>query len=237
MNQHDLYYYAAPVTEFIPIARREDGELLADQLSGTHKDIYRRDAEDSLYRSWKNSLPALAEVLALGYATRGRIVVLEYCLRTKGRIDAVLCGKMKPYSKRLPGEYPSLSLVELKQWGDIKYRPSGEDGMLEAFWGGEWHSKKHPSVQVLEYREAIRELVKSRISSNEEILFHAYGYLHNTEWQDGDEYDVFRGPKFAQSVSDARLYTAKAKQAFGERLRADTHRRNGNSAFDILQRL
>lgn len=237
MSSSDLYYYSAPVAEFIPVAQQDDGEPLADHLAKTHKDIYRKDAEDSLYRSWRNSLPALAEVLALGYATKERIIVLEYCLRAKGRIDAVLCGRMKPHSKHLPGECPSLSLVELKQWGGIDYRSSEEEGMLEAFWGGEWHTKKHPSVQVLEYRDAMRELIRRRISQDGEVLLHAYGYLHNTEWQKGNEFDVFRGPKFADAVSEARLYTARAKRAFGERLRANTHRKNGDGTFNILQRL
>ncbi|MDD4319558.1 MAG: hypothetical protein PHW10_04530 [Candidatus Peribacteraceae bacterium] len=144
---------------------------------------------------------------------------------------------MKPYSKQQPGEYPSLSLVELKQWGGIKYRLSKGNGMLQAFWGNKWHTKQHPSVQVLEYRDAMRELINTRIPQSEEVLLHAYGYLHNTDWQEGEEFDIFRGPKFADAIAEARLYTARAKRAFGECLRANTHKKNGNNALDILQRL
>ncbi len=229
------YYYKASANDFIIEAKIEHGEFLAEILALMHKDRFRKDADDALYNSWKYSLPALAEVLSHGHATKERIVVLECCLRNRGRVDALLCGRKKPYTREQPVEYPSVCLIELKQWGGIEYRASPLPDSIEAKWGGVWHTRKHPSLQVLEYREALMELLKDH--RREKVLVHQHAYMHNTHWQKGEEHDLFRGKKFSEAISKAPLYTYRARRAFGECLRANTHRGGGENTWSVLKDL
>lgn len=94
-------------------AIKMNGEELADKLWINVHGNLPIDRNDSEYRSWKQSLPNLINVVnnsGLGNV----MLVAEYKLPTGGRMDAVLLG----YSAT--GSTPLAVIVEMKQWSEDK---------------------------------------------------------------------------------------------------------------------
>lgn len=122
--------------EFINRARSAD---LAREVARAYRQIYRRAAADTEYRSWEHSLSAMANV-ADEAATDDIGVLVEYHLPlSERRIDVMLFGQ------RADGS-PSSLLVELKRWNQVQLE---DEFALNVLTGDTEHV--HPSQQALDY--------------------------------------------------------------------------------------
>jgi hypothetical protein len=135
---------------------------LQDRFKSAHG--YR--AGESEMKSWRQSLPALAEVLGrTPESVRDCVVYLEYGMPgSSSRADVVIAGLDTD-------GYRCAVVVELKQWDANSVTVDGE--LLKV--GGTTHT--HPSDQALGYREYLEELSEAFADTRKTVR--SCGYLHN----------------------------------------------------------
>ncbi|MEO6886959.1 MAG: DUF2075 domain-containing protein [Jatrophihabitantaceae bacterium] len=130
---------------------------------------YGRKTGAAEIRSWRNSVPALAQELV--DAGLGDVeVLLEYRLPlTSRRVDAVLAGR-HPLTGR-----SSFVVVELKQWTRV-HAWEGDPDLVEVD-GMRGGPKLHPGVQVGGYCETIVDFTRSLSGDLDSVA--GVAYLHN----------------------------------------------------------
>jgi hypothetical protein len=120
-------------------------------------------------RSWRASLPVLAnDVIAAGLPNV-EILVEHQLPLTSRRVDAILAGS-HPKTKQ-----PSYVLIELKQWGSAEiYDDAPELVRIEAY----GHRPiLHPVEQVVGYRQYLLDFIPALGEQPENLA--AVAYLHN----------------------------------------------------------
>jgi uncharacterized protein len=136
------------------------------ELSTRFRLVHGVAAGGSEVTSWKQSLPALAQVLACAEELRDCFVYLEYGLPSvSSRADAFIAGLDS--QRRRSGV-----VVELKQWDAASAIVDGEAVRV----GGIAHP--HPSDQALGYGEYLADL--SAGFSDQARNLRTCSYLHNT---------------------------------------------------------
>ncbi|MFJ5933618.1 DNA/RNA helicase domain-containing protein [Streptomyces sp. NPDC093071] len=172
---------------------------------------------NSEVRSWKRSLPALAN--ALVEAGLGEVeVLIEYGLPlTSKRADAILAG-VHPTT----GE-PSYVVVELKQWSEA--HPEEDDPVLcriDAY----AHPVLNPIEQVRGYCEYLLSFNGAVERTPEAVA--GVAYLHNaTEFGVGSLRSV-------PETLHGRMYTGEERGAFIDFLRSRLAPKSGAEAADVL---
>ncbi|GAB4086027.1 DUF2075 domain-containing protein [Myceligenerans cantabricum] len=157
---------------------------LADQLarSGVHVGASER-------RSWSNSLPALARDLHDAGLDRVEVILEHRMPLTSKRTDAVLAGVHPRTGKH------SFVVVELKQWSEA-HLWEDDDSIIEV--EGARYKSSHPSTQVADYVDYLRDFTQTFESSTGELQ--GVAYLHNaTDFAVGDllaSPEVARAPMF-----------------------------------------
>lgn len=120
-------------------------------------------------RSWRNSIPALAQDL-VDAGLGGVEVLLEYRLPlTSRRVDAVLAGR-HPRTGR-----SSFVVIELKQWTRV-HAWEGDPDLVEVD-GMRGGPKLHPGVQVGGYCDTIVDFTRSLSGDFDSVA--GVAYLHN----------------------------------------------------------
>jgi uncharacterized protein len=124
--------------------------------------------EESEVRSWRNSLPALAEVLSRApESIQNCPVYLEHGLPgSSSRADVVIAGLDA-------NGYRSAVVIELKQWSASSV--SADGGLVKV--GGKIHP--HPSDQALGYGKFLGELSEAFADTAKTIR--SCTYLHNAQ--------------------------------------------------------
>lgn len=206
--------------------RRSGVELLALAESSTIEDLL---ADFLMYqgvgrpgeserRSWRNSLPVLADDLreaGLG----GVQVLMEHRLPlTSKRADVILAG-VHPKTGR-----HSYVVVELKQWSHAK-RWGDSETLLDVA-GARYRPVLHPSLQVDGYVDYLRDFVSVLAAAPESITGAAY--LHNA---DERGIEALRG---SHVPSSARLFTGQKRGDLHEFLRSRLAPDSGIRAADDL---
>lgn len=149
------------VGEFI-----DGASSLWKDMQGGYKAAFGCRAGESEVNSWRNSYPALAEVLAAAPAVRVCQIFLEYGMPSSFcRADALIAG--------LDAKgYRSAVVVELKQWEARSVLADGHNLKV----GGETHL--HPSEQALGYRDYLADLSEAFVDTP--CSLRSCAYLHNT---------------------------------------------------------
>jgi hypothetical protein len=179
--------------------------------------------------SWKNSLPALAEVLKKA-EMHDQLVILEYCPpsrdETPSRIDAVICGV--DTNNKIHAV-----LIELKQWSHgIR---EGHGNFLQVHIAGDWRLKPHPRKQIEDYRTQLQMILTICNEKPDFIIFSAYAYLHNASHISPElKYLLFGKGEFDP---DSRLYTKDFDFALANRLRELVGGGKGTIAFLAFKKL
>jgi hypothetical protein len=151
------------------LAREATGESVAERLFEQILYRYGRRTPASEMRSWRNSLPVLAQDLV--DAGLGNVeVILEYPLPlTSQRADVVLAGA-HPRTRR-----SSYVVVELKQW--TKARRWENDPDLVEVDGQPGGPKLHPALQVRGYCTYVVDFARALHGDEEAVA--GVAYLHN----------------------------------------------------------
>ena len=122
------------------------------------------------YNSWRNSLGnAMFHVMNSNSIPDDAAVAVEYRLNGRRfRIDFMIGG-----TDSLGNE--AISIIELKQWTDIKFSDLGEH--VRTAVGGGIHDEQHPSYQAWSYLTHLRDFNEYAYSN--QLNINAGAYLHN----------------------------------------------------------
>jgi len=220
------WFYAKTAEEFLEDAKQEN--YLGDLLTDKFKDKYKKDPDIPLKTSWYSSPQALADALRRGRAIKGRVVVLEYCMDTNTRIDALVCAMT---SKK----QPHVALVELKQWEKCRLRACERLEHIDVQFNEKWHQVLHPCSQVIKYRNRLDQILNVP-KSRQNFSFSTYAYLHNC-WELSQEWlQLLRGEKFEEIVKQTPLYTKRYSGAIGNRIRQSTTGWNGLDVLEMINK-
>lgn len=168
-----MQLYAGPSTDFIREATRNAiaGRLEAAFVGAFHYKPARQEV-----MSWQNSLFRMAYVLEVGeFFDHG--VLLEYQLPlTSRRLDCMVSGAAE--------EGPaSAVIVELKQWSDVE--PSNADHCVTAWVAGSKKDLLHPSCQVGQYEEYLRDM--HPVFAEGVVDLRSCAFLHNLNFDPASE--------------------------------------------------
>ena len=122
------------------------------------------------YNSWRNSLGnAMFHVMNSDSIPDDAAVAVEYRLNGRRfRIDFMIGGTDSSGKE-------AISIIELKQWTDIKFSDLGEH--VRTAVGGGIHDEQHPSYQAWSYLTHLRDFNEYAYSN--QLNINAGAYLHN----------------------------------------------------------
>ena len=122
------------------------------------------------YNSWRNSLGnAMFHVMNTDSIPDDAAVAVEYRLNGRRfRIDFMIGGTDSSGKE-------AISIIELKQWTDIKFSDLGEH--VRTAVGGGIHDEQHPSYQAWSYLTHLRDFNEYAYSN--QLNINAGAYLHN----------------------------------------------------------
>jgi len=144
------------------------------------------------YNSWRNSLGnAMYHVMNSNVIPGDAAVAVEYRLNgRKFRIDFMVGGTDSSGRE-------SISIIELKQWSDIKFSDLGEHVRTQV--GGGIHDEQHPSYQAWSYLTHLRDFNEYAYSN--QLNINAGAYLHNCSSD-----AVIRDVKFSSITDRAPVF-------------------------------
>ena len=174
-----------------------------------------RYAAQSEFKSWRNSLAAMARVLRDSEIPDDIGVGVEFGIpQTSKRIDFILSGKADDGT-------PHLVIVELKQWSSS--RVSEKDGIIVANRGGRSETEgPHPSYQAWSYAALLNGFNEAIYDSNTELR--PCAYLHNYK-DDG----VIRDARYAAYLDKAPTFLDGADELARLRSFIKQHVKRGDS--------
>lgn len=195
-----MLLYSGMTPDFVLDTTRN---AIAGRLAQAFERHFRYSPSENEFRSWQNSLRALAAVV-----DHARLldqgIILEYQLPLSSRrLDAMLLGSHASGDRAV--------IVELKQWDEAE---KGETGDLVRTWvGGGLRDVLHPSVQVNQYRRYLQDTHTAFHADASPVRLDACAYLHNYTSRIGD-------PLFSEDNEAVRqlapIFTGPDALALGE---------------------
>ncbi|MFH8573763.1 DNA/RNA helicase domain-containing protein [Streptomyces sp. NPDC017993] len=177
---------------------RSRADLVA-HLTEQYRSTLSQDPPSGECGAWRNSLPALAEVLCDAGLDEVEVLIEQKLPLTSLRADAVLAGSHPETGM------PSYVIVELKQWSEARLVPDSEDLCLVRKMGN--HAALHPVAQVRRYCDYLQDF--TNLLNDRQDGVSGIAYLHNADDLDVDQ--LFRLPD-----AKAQLFT---KTTRGELIR------------------
>lgn len=168
-----MLLYSGMTPDFVLDTTRN---AIAGRLAEAFERHFRYSPSENEYRSWQNSLRALAAVV-----DRARLmdqgIILEYQLPLSSRrLDAMLMGRHESGDRAV--------IVELKQWDEAE-RADAPD-LVRTWVGGGRRDVLHPSVQVNQYRRYLQDTHTAFHADASPVRLDACAYLHNYTSRTGD---------------------------------------------------
>lgn len=196
--------------EFMRVA--DDPDSLVETMLQQYMSDYQTAVGESEQRSWRNSLPALAEDLAAA-GLDAVDVLLEYALPlTSQRADVILAGTHPETGN------PSFVVVELKQWTAAEPF-EGDDALVSVT--GLPEPVLHPARQVDGYRRYLTNYLVNL--HDHEDWVDAVAYLHGAESDQGVS-GILKG-------GDVPVFTGGRREALRSYLK---ERLSGGGSAEVL---
>ena len=172
------------------------------------------------YNSWRNSLGnAMFHVMNSNAIPDDAAVAVEYRLNGRRfRIDFMIGGTDSSGNE-------AVSIIELKQWTDIKFSDLGEH--VRTAVGGGVHDEQHPSYQAWSYLTHLRDF-NEYVNSNQ-LNINAAAYLHNCT-----DDAVVRDARFSEITSRAPVFIKGEIEALREHVSGVIHEGIGIELFQDL---
>ncbi|MFF1466561.1 DNA/RNA helicase domain-containing protein [Streptomyces mirabilis] len=201
------------------LVKESDTGMLGANLSRQFRIVHGYEVGESEQRSWRHSLPALADAL-VGAGLGSVEMLIEYQVPLSSyRVDALLCG-VHPVTCE-----PSYVAVELKQWTKVRPVPDAEDLVLVD--GMDNVARLHPVAQVRRYCDHIADFTKSLHGHEDRIR--GVAYLHNATDDDVDLLFALAPDAYGQ------LFTGSSKAKFQKYLVERLAPAAGVGAADALR--
>src|SRR2546425_5957994 len=193
--------YAGMSTEFV---RDTTHNRIADKLTEAFVRYYRYRPSPSEIGSWRNSLRAMSLIVADARLDHHG-VMLEYQLpMSSRRLDFLVC------AKDMSGRDQAI-IVELKQWETCE--ESDAEDLVASHLGGRMRDVLHPSVQVGQYQQYLKDNNSAFYDGNRPVGLDACCYLHNYTAR---EDDVLLAPKFENVLRAYKLYDSTQSEELSE---------------------
>ena len=172
------------------------------------------------YNSWRNSLGnAMFHVMNSDAIPDDAAVAVEYRLNGRRfRIDFMIGGTDSSGKE-------AVSIIELKQWTDVKFSDLGEH--VRTAVGGGVHDEQHPSYQAWSYLTHLRDFNEYAYSN--QLNINAGAYLHNCT-----DDAVVRDVRFNEITSRAPVFIKGEIQALREHVSGVIHEGIGIELFQDL---
>ena len=172
------------------------------------------------YNSWRNSLGnAMFHVMNTDSIPDDAAVAVEYRLNGRRfRIDFMIGGTDSSGKE-------AISIIELKQWTDIKFSDLGEH--VRTAVGGGIHDEQHPSYQAWSYLTHLRDFNEYAYSN--QLNINAGAYLHNCA-----EDKVVRDGRFNEITARAPVFIKGEIEALRDHVSGVIHEGIGIELFKDL---
>ncbi|MCR4845718.1 MAG: DUF2075 domain-containing protein [Eubacterium sp.] len=142
-----MIVYSGNKTDFMTSV---DNDSIAIEIEQKILEVMGRHTPTSEFRSWENSLGYMYKVLNTEDIPADAGVAIEYNIpQTSKRVDFLISG----YNN---DERPGVTIIELKQWDELK-SVEGVDALVETYLGGGIRRVVHPSYQAWSYAQLIRD--------------------------------------------------------------------------------
>jgi uncharacterized protein len=194
---------------------------IAEKLRAAFFQHYRYEAPPSEVHAWRNSLRAMADVFEDG-GLDDHGVMLEYRLPlTSRRLDCLVCGHDASGAEQAV-------IIELKQWERCA---SALGDRVVTFLGGAEREVLHPSAQVGQYRQYLRDAQTAFYDGDRPIGLAACAYLHNYFAVENDA--LFAAP-FEPLLAEYPVFTGDDVDRLARHLVA---RLEAGDGLSVLQRI
>ncbi len=168
-----MQLYAGTSKDFITDAARN---AIGGKLERAFSDAYHYKPSWQEVQSWQNSLLQMSVALMAG-ELMDHGILLEFQLPlTSARLDCMVTGHS-------PGGLASSVIVELKQWSKVD--PSNAEGCVVSWVGGRLKDVHHPSRQVGQYAQYLKDMLP--VFTSESVKLSSCAYLHNLTYNPADE--------------------------------------------------
>lgn len=142
--------------------------VISTRLDELFNELDIRKENYAEFRSWENSLPRMAMILADSRIPNESQIAIEYQIPlTAKRVDFMVGGN--------DGKHDNVVVVELKQWE--KCEATSRENVVKAYTGGAERYVAHPSQQAYSYAKLIENL--NETVRHENISMIPCTYLHN----------------------------------------------------------
>lgn len=218
MFQNGIWH--GPMHVFIALTKDQD--VLESTLIRGFKQVHYQDPDAREVTSWRNSLPALAQVLEEANLT-GQYVALEYPLpRCDKRLDALIVGMDEQ------GSWHAV-IIELKQWtkaeSDERFHFVQVPGTLDG-------CHEHPSSQAASYAAHLGRMYTTFHSNKPPFRLSACAYLHNAFNHSVAE--LFDS-SYQSALNAAPLFTQDNKKGFQKFLTSRLGAGGGSKAWQKIE--
>lgn len=214
-----MQLYAGKSTDFISEATRN---AIAGRLQQAFIDAFHYRPAPQEVQSWQNSLFRMAYTLEQGgFNDQG--ILLEYQLPLSSRrLDCMVTG----YG---PDDDAHSVIVELKQWSDAE--PSNADDCVTTWVAGSKKDILHPSRQVGQYEEYLRDM--HTVFSQGEVNLRSCAFLHNLSYSADNE---IYAPRHSEVLSRYPAFAGDQQGQLVEFLKAHLSAGRGEDVLDRVLR-
>ena len=207
--------YLATKVQFL-----NDAPVIEDKVRDAVLKQFHLRVAPAEYNSWRNSLGnAMFHVMNSEAIPDDAAVAVEYRLNGRRfRIDFMIGGTDSSGNE-------AVSIIELKQWTDIKFSDLGEH--VRTAVGGGVHDEQHPSYQAWSYLTHLRDFNEYAYSN--QLNINAGAYLHNCT-----DDAVVRDARFSVITSRAPVFIKGEIEALRKHVSGVIHEGIGIELFQDL---
>lgn len=214
--------YSAPKKLFIEdVITNEFGQKMEKAAN-----LYRLGYGDSELSSWLNNAPKVRDLLDLAKVPDDTFVTFEYRVPNgPQRIDCMLYGKGQ-------NDKRNVVHIELKQWSNKTVQEMYSTGVfrVEALTGGHYQPVSHPSQQVANYQQYLKDYVVA-FQGDCQLEGMAYCYNYNSDRTPAALY----ANHYKAILDDYPLYSGNQIRELAEKLNTLLCFGDGLSIFNRVQ--
>ncbi|MBN1869230.1 MAG: DUF2075 domain-containing protein [Candidatus Omnitrophica bacterium] len=168
---------------------------IADLLSKRFEDYYKKKANESEYRAWRQSLNILNNSFTHSGLSENRLIIEYELPYTSRRIDVILFGKGLH-------DQDNVVLIELKQWSNEHLKDCPTEGNILVDYGRFKKEQAHPCLQVQGYHFDLKDFLVV-FQEKKVISLDSCAYCHNYS-KNADNVLFF--PKFNRIIKQFPLF-------------------------------
>jgi DUF2075 family protein len=210
--------YEGTIQEFMDDVIRS---TIADKMAVKYKEFYRKEVNDSEYRSWQQSSNFLRNAFEFSKLTENKIILEHKLPYSDRRIDVILFGI------EING-VASIVLIELKQWSNDNVEDCETEGNVVVNFGRFKKEFPHPSLQVEGYHWNLKDYYKI-FEENPPTDLSSCVFCHNYLKK---ENAVLYLQKFERITNEYRVFSKQEVEELGSYLKGRLSNGTGLEVFN-----